>query len=155
MNKYLFEEIVFKDKGFLRGPFGGDLKKEIFVPKAVDTYKVYEQGAVLQKDVSIGNYYITHEYFEGKMSRFEVKPKDFLVSCSGVNYGAIYQLGEKIERGVINQALLRIRLNNEIIDDNYFYYLFQHHLVNLIVGKKGDSTIPNFPPISVIKKLEL
>ena len=153
MNKYFLEEIVLNEKGFLRGPFGGDLKKEIFVHKDIDTYKVYEQGVVLQKDPTVGNYYISKDYFDKKMKRFEVLPKDFLVSCSGVNYGAIYQLGEIVEEGVINQALLRIRLNNKIIDDNYFYYLFQHHLVNKIIGKKGDSTIPNFPPISVIKKL--
>ena len=104
----------------LRGPFGGDLKKEIFVPKAKDTYKVYEQGVVLQRNPKIGTYYISKEYFDTKMHRFQVKPKDFLVSCSGAYYGAIYQLGDSIEKGVINQALLRIRLNNELIDDNYF-----------------------------------
>ena len=154
MNKFKFEDVVHKNKGFLRGPFGGDLKKEIFVPKNEETYKVYEQGVVLQRDESVGRYYITKEYFEKKMNRFEVKPKDFLVSCSGANYGAIFQLGENIEKGIINQALLRIRLNNNIISDNYFNYLFQHHIVNMIVGKKGDSTIPNFPPVSVIKELE-
>ena len=154
MTEYLFEEVILSEKGFLRGPFGGDLKKEIFVPKGEDTYKVYEQGVVLQKDKDIGNYYISKSYFDKKMYRFEVKKKDFLVSCSGANYGAIFQLKDTIENGVINQALLRIRLNNHIIDDDYFYYLFNHHIVNMIVGKKGDSTIPNFPPISVIKKLK-
>lgn len=114
MTEFKFGDVVHENKGFLRGPFGGDLKKEIFVSKNEKTYKVYEQGVVLQRDESIGRYYITKEYFEKKMNRFEVKPKDFLVSCSGANYGAIFQLGENIEKGVINQALLRIRLNNNI-----------------------------------------
>lgn len=149
-----FEDIVNKKEGFLRGPFGGDLKKEIFVPKAENTYKVYEQGVVLQKNPNIGDYYITKEYFDKKMYRFEVRPKDFLVSCSGVNYGAIYQLEDTITKGVINQALLRIRLNKDIIDDDYFYYLFQSYVVRMIVGKKGDSTIPNFPAVSILKKLK-
>ena len=30
MFKGSFEDIVLKKDGFLRGPFGGDLKKEIF-----------------------------------------------------------------------------------------------------------------------------
>lgn len=154
MSKVKFEDIVIKDKGFLRGPFGGDLKKEIFVPKSESTYKVYEQGVVLQKNKNIGRYYISEEYFNQKMYKFEVKPKDFLVSCSGVNYGAIFQMEESIEPGVINQALLRIRLNNEVIDNNYFYYLFNHYIVKAIIGRKGDSTIPNFPPISVVKNVE-
>ena len=154
MNRVRFENIVSKNKGFLRGPFGGDLKKEIFVPQSDTTYKVYEQGVVLRKDSSLGRYYISGDYFDEKMHRFEVKPKDFLVSCSGVNYGAIHQLESDIEQGVINQALLRIRLDNEIIDDDFFNYFFQTFLVNMIIGKKGDSTIPNFPPVSVIKALE-
>lgn len=153
MSKVQFESIVISDKGFLRGPFGGDLKKEIFVPKSDSTYKVYEQGVVLRKDSSIGRYYISAEYFDKKMHRFEVKAGDFLVSCSGANYGAIYQLENGIEQGVINQALLRIRIDNEKVDDNFFYYYFDSFLVNMIIGRKGDSTIPNFPPLSVIKKL--
>jgi type I restriction enzyme, S subunit len=106
MSEVFFEDIVAKKDGFLRGPFGGDLKKEIFVPKSEGVYKVYEQGVVLNQDQSIGRYYITKDYFDKKMSRFEVREKDFLVSCSGVNYGAIYQLRENIEHGIINQALL-------------------------------------------------
>ncbi|WP_282118180.1 restriction endonuclease subunit S [Maribacter aquivivus] len=153
--EYLFEDIVSKEKGFLRGPFGGNLKKEIFVPKDKNTYKVYEQGVVLRKNIEIGKYNITEEYFNEKMYRFEVCPKDFLVSCSGANYGAIFQMPENIEKGVINQALLRIRLNNDLINDSYFDYFFSHHLVNQIIGKKGDSTIPNFPPVSVLKKLKV
>ncbi|MDW2001554.1 restriction endonuclease subunit S [Vibrio sp. 2304] len=154
MSKVRFQDIVKKKDGFLRGPFGGDLKKDIFVEKSSDTYKVYEQGVVLNNDERIGRYYISNDYFKKKMYRFEVKPKDFLVSCSGVNYGAIHQLSENIEKGVINQALLRIRLDSDKVDDNYFYYLFKALIVNMIVGKKGDSTIPNFPPLSVIKALE-
>ena len=159
MNKgfkeFLFEDIVNKNKGFLRGPFGGSLKKEIFVPKGENTYKVYEQGVVLRKNIEIGDYYIKEEYFNQTMYRFEVCPKDFLVSCSGANYGAIFQMPENIETGIINQALLRIRLNNKLINDKYFDYFFSHHLVNQIIGKKGDSTIPNFPPVSVLKKLKI
>ncbi|PNW27301.1 restriction endonuclease subunit S [Formosa algae] len=159
MNKgfkeFLFEDVVSKNKGFLRGPFGGSLKKEIFVSKGKNTYKVYEQGVVLRKNIEIGDYYIKEEYFNQTMYRFEVCPRDFLVSCSGANYGAIFQMPESIEKGIINQALLRIRLNNKLIDDSYFDYFFSHHLVNQIIGKKGDSTIPNFPPVSVLKKLKI
>lgn len=153
--EFLFEEIVLKDKGFLRGPFGGSLKKEIFIPKSDSTYKVYEQGVVLRKNITIGDYYIDEEYFNKTMYRFEVCPGDFLVSCSGANYGAIFQLPSIIEKGIINQALLRIRLNKTLIDDSYFNYFFSHHLVNQIIGKKGDSTIPNFPPVKVLKKLNI
>ena len=79
----------------------------------------------------------------------------FLVSCSGVNYGAIYHLQEPFEKGVINQALLIIRINPELVDYDYFYYLFSFVLRKAIVSGTGDSTIPNFPPTSVIKNIEV
>ena len=68
--------------------------------------------------------------------------------------GAIYQLKEPFERGIINQALLRIRLNNELIDDNYFYYLFKELICKKITSGSGDSTIPNFPGLEIIKNIE-
>ena len=155
MFKGKLDDIVRKEDGLLRGPFGSALKKSLFVPKSDKTYKVYEQGVVLQEDDSVGNYYISEEYFKSDLCRFEVKGGDFLVSCSGVNYGAIYQLPSKIEPGVINQALLRIRLNNEIIDDNYFLYYFKTYIVKKITTGTGDSTIPNFPPMSIIKDIDI
>ena len=154
MNKYQFIDIVKKEDGFLRGPFGSALKKSLFVPKGVDTYKVYEQSTPLYQDEKLGNYYISKEYFDNSMYKFEAKPKDFLVSCSGVNYGAIYQLSDNAEKGVINQALLRIRLDNNIVDDDYFLYLFNSYIVKRITSGTGDSTIPNFPPMSVVKAIE-
>ncbi len=152
---YLFSELVLEKEGFLRGPFGGDLKKEMFVEKSDTTYKVYEQGVVLRADKSIGNYYITENDYQKKLSKFHVRDKDFLVSCSGVNMGAIYQLESPFERGIINQALLRIRLDNKKIDDDYFKYLFTELISKKITSGSGDSTIPNFPGLSVIKKVEI
>lgn len=143
------------EKGLLRGPFGGALKKEIFVPKGEDTYKVYEQGCVLNHDHAVGNYYISKEYFCKKMKNFEVLPGDILVSCSGVNYGAIYKMPEGIEKGIINQALLRIRLKEDIINPDYFCYLFDNLISEIITTGSGDSTIPNFPPLSIIKEIEI
>src|SRR5665647_3409919 len=100
-SKYSFKQVVPPKGGFLRGPFGGDLKKEIFVEKGPDTYKVYEQGVVLNSDKNIGRYYISESNFKDKLYKFSVQDKDFLVSCSGANMGAIYQLKEPFEKGII------------------------------------------------------
>jgi type I restriction enzyme, S subunit len=151
---YTFKQIVIQKGGLLRGPFGGDLKKEIFVEKSDTTYKVYEQGVVLNSDKNIGRYYISEEDYKAKLHKFSIQDKDFLVSCSGVNMGAIYQLKAPFERGIINQALLRIRLNDEIIDDNYFKYLFKELISKKITSGSGDSTIPNFPGLDLIKNIE-
>lgn len=155
MNKtYRFKDIVIPNAGFLRGPFGGDLKKEMFVKRGDDTYKVYEQGVVLNSDKTLGTYYISEEDYLKNLHKFSVRDRDFLVSCSGVNMGAIYQLRAPFEKGVINQALLRIRLNNDLVDDSYFYYLFKELLCRKITTGSGDSTIPNFPGLEIIRNIE-
>ena len=151
---FKFKDIVIPKGGLLRGPFGGDLKKEIFVKKDFNTYKVYEQGVVLNSDKNIGRYYITENDYLTKLKKFSVEDKDFLVSCSGAYMGAIYQLKAPFEKGIINQALLRIRLNNEVIDDNYFLYLFKELICRKITSGSGDSTIPNFPGLDVIRNVE-
>lgn len=155
MFKGKFIDIVKEKDGFLRGPFGSALKKSLFVAKSDDSYKVYEQGVVLEQNKDVGKYYISKEYYDSKMSRFETHEGDFLVSCSGVNYGAIYKLPEGSEQGVINQALLRIRLNNEIVDDNFFLYYFKAYIAKVITGGTGDSTIPNFPPMDFVKNIDI
>lgn len=152
--KYKFRDICLK-KGFVRGPFGSALKKSLFVPKGKDTYKVYEQCVPLEQNKNGGHYYITGEYFRNSLSRFEVRHNDFLVSCSGVNYGAIYHLQEPFEKGVINQALLIIRIDDRIVDHNYFKYLFRIILSKAITSGTGDSTIPNFPSLDVIKNIDV
>ena len=49
---------------YRKGPFGSSLTKSMFVPKGVDTVKVYEQKNAIQKDHTLGTYYITRQYYE-------------------------------------------------------------------------------------------
>ena len=106
--------------GLVRGPFGGALKKEFFVPKG---YKVYEQRNAIYCDVSIGRYYINYSKFD-ELRRFEIKKGDFIVSCSGT-IGRIYQIPGKFKKGVINQALLKITINDNQFSDKYFNQYFK------------------------------
>ena len=86
---------------YRKGPFGSSLTKSMFVPKGADTVKVYEQKNAIQKDHTLGTYYITRQYYESKMSSFTVEPGDILVSCAGT-IGETYVLPEQIELGIIN-----------------------------------------------------
>ena len=69
-------EIKFSEcvKYMIKGPFGSDMKKSLYVPKGRDTYKVYIQGNAIQKDEQLGDYYVSAEYFHEKLERFEVHP---------------------------------------------------------------------------------
>ena len=49
--RVLFKDIVVGDEGLLKGPFGSDLKKSLYVPKSLNTYKVYLQENVLKKQI--------------------------------------------------------------------------------------------------------
>lgn len=90
---------------FIKGPFGSALTKSMFVQKGADTVKVYEQHAI-KKDCELGTYYIAREYFNEKMSGFEVMSGDIIVSCAGT-IDETYIMPDKIEQGIINQALRR------------------------------------------------
>lgn len=112
-------ENLCQPNGLVRGPFGSTLKKEYFVNSG---YKVYEQKNAINKDANIGNYYIDQRKYE-ELSRFQVIPGDFIISCSGT-IGKIYKLPENIEEGVINQALLKISIDDKKISDEFFYHYF-------------------------------
>ena len=150
----LFEDLLDKKDGLIKGPFGGDIKKSLFVKKSKNTVKVYEQGTVLNKDFNYGNYYISNEYFKKKLSRFEIKSGDLLLTGAGT-LGELIEVPKNIERGVINQALLRIRLNKKIISTEFFKHYFKFYIKAVIMNINGDSVIPNLPPLSIIKKTKI
>ena len=113
-------EDICVPNGVVRGPFGGALKKEIFVPFG---YKVYEQRNAIYQSVNIGSYYVNESKYR-EMSRFAVKSGDYIISCSGT-IGRIYQIPLTFPKGIINQALLKLTINTEKINPTYFYKYFQ------------------------------
>ena len=134
---------------FKKGPFGSALTKSMFVSKGDNTVKVYEQQHAIQKNPTLGTYYITEEYFDEKMSGFEVKAGDILVSCAGT-IGETYILPDGIEKGIINQALMRITLA-ESIDKRFFLYFFDSNLKKSAQNESNGSAIKNIPPFDVMK----
>lgn len=133
----------------VRGPFGSALKKEYFVGKSEDAYKVYEQKNAIKKDYNIGEYYIDeHKYKE--LIRFKVEPNDIIISCSGT-IGEIYQLPFGCEKGVINQALLKLTLADKI-DSRFFQYFWKSSIKSL--SSRG-SGIQNISSVNYIKDMSL
>jgi type I restriction enzyme S subunit len=154
MPKLKFSDLLVEKDGLIKGPFGGDIKKEYFVAKGADTYKVYEQGVVLNRQIDYGSYYISSERFNGKLKRFEVKEGDILMTGAGT-LGELYEIPKDHPAGLINQALLRIRLNKDVIDKSYFKYYFKSYIKSILSSINGDSVIPNLPPLSIIKETEV
>lgn len=137
---------------FRRGPFGSSLKKDIFVSSG---YKVYEQYCAINDDCSFGRYYITPTRFS-ELKGFAVRAGDFLISCSGVTLGRITQVPREFEEGVINQALLRVRLNPVLVRDAFFKLLFRSPQFQARIRANSIGTaIPNVKGVKDLKAIRL
>ena len=146
--------IRLNDIGIYRkGPFGSSLTKSMFVPKGADTVKVYEQKNAIKKDHTLGDYYITRQYYEDKMQGFTVSAGDIIVSCAGT-IGETYIMPDNIELGIINQALMRMTIFAPI-DIDYFLMYFDYVLKNSARECSKGSAIKNIPPFEIFKQLLL
>lgn len=136
---------------YKKGPFGSSLKKSIFVPKAENTIKVYEQKNAINKNHLIGNYYISKEYFEKEMMSFEVIAGDIIVSCAGT-IGETYILPDEIEKGIINQAVMKISLSS-LINKEYFLFYFESVIKENSRDESKGTAIKNIPAFSIFKQM--
>lgn len=148
--KYELEELMEKS-GIVRGPFGGVLKKEIFVDKG---YKVYEQKNAINSNYVDGRYYVTKEKYN-ELSRFKVRKNDFIVSCSGT-IGKIYKIPEDAPQGIINQALLKLTINTKILDIDFFeqYFKWESFQDKIMENSQGGA-IKNLVRMKTFRKIEL
>ena len=145
-------QIISSDKHALkRGPFGGALKKEDFVETG---YLVYEQRHAIHNDFEYEKYYITAEKYKD-MIMFKVVPGDLIVSCSGVTLGRIAEIPSYAKEGIINQALLKISLDQSIMTNTFFIHQFRSGRVqDILFGFCRGSGIPNFPSMGEVKAVE-
>ena len=123
--KELFEcylQTIFTNKGedwevklfgevceFVRGPFGGSLKKNIFKSEG---YAVYEQQHAIYDQFDDIRYFIDEKKFN-EMKRFELNSGDLIMSCSGT-MGKMAIVPKNIKKGIINQALLKLKPTKKI-----------------------------------------
>lgn len=144
------EQITKSGKSSIkRGPFGGALKKEIFVE---DGYLVYEQFHALNNDFSRSRYFIDENKFN-ELKGFEVHPNDIIISCSGVYLGKLAIVPKGARKGIINQALLKITLDESKMKNDFFVFLFSHkNFREKYFDANRGAGIPNFPPMSEFKK---
>ncbi|MDO5543569.1 MAG: restriction endonuclease subunit S [Acinetobacter sp.] len=147
-NAYAIEDLVLPNNGLVRGPFGGALKKEDFVNEG---YKVYEQKNAIYKNSELGTYYINKNKYR-KLIRFAVRSDDLILSCSGT-IGKIYRIPSNFEKGVINQALLIIRINQTIIDLDYFeHYFNRQDFQTSIIDDTQGGAMKNLVGMPIFKK---
>lgn len=136
---------------FKRGPFGGSLKKEIFVNEG---YLVYEQYHAINNDFNFGRYFITETKFQ-EMNGFEVLPNDLLISCSGT-MGKIAIVPEKAKKGIINQALLKLTPDTRKINPKYLKRILESESIQSIYFRDQEgAAIQNVASVKVLKDIEI
>ena len=141
-----FEEVC----SFVRGPFGGNLKKSMFVESG---YAVYEQQHPINDQFDKFRYFITSSKFD-EMQRFAVNAGDVLMSCSGT-LGKIGIVPSNAPEGIINQALLKITPFEGLSCDYLQLVMRSEIFQKLIWGVSGGTTQLNVPSIKTIKSLQL
>ena len=82
-------------------------------------------------------------------------PGDYIVSCSGT-MGKIARIPEYAPKGVINQALLRIRINEKKITHKYFIEFFRSQIFQKLILQDSRGTgMQNMAGIKEIKPIKI
>lgn len=139
---------------YKKGPFGSAITKDMFVPKSDDSIKVYEQQNAINKDWTLERYFLPKEYALTKLKSFEVHEGDIIVSCAGT-IGETYEIPENAEIGVINQALMRVRVDERVIDKKMFLIAFSNMIDDFTRTHSNGSAIKNIPPFADLKPMEV
>ena len=135
---------------FIRGPFGGSLKKNCFVESG---YAVYEQQHAIYDQFEDIRYFIDETKFE-EMKRFQLLPGDLIMSCSGT-MGKVAVVPKNIQVGIINQALLKLT-PSDALDVEYLRIWmtsnsFQLSLAEHTVG----AAIKNVASVKILKQIKM
>lgn len=136
--------------GFVRGPFGGSLKKNIFKP---DGYPVYEQQHAIYDQFDDLRYFIDEKKFN-EMKRFELNSGDLIMSCSGT-MGKIAIVPENIKKGIINQALLKLSPSKKVSNVFLKLWMQSESFQNSLKEYAGGAAIQNVASVSILKNIEI
>lgn len=133
---------------FKRGPFGGSLKKEVFVDKG---YCVYEQYHAINDDYSKNRYFITEDKYN-EMKAFAVSAGDLIISCSGT-MGKVSIIPDQFQHGIINQALLKLTVNNQTSNVFLKYYLESPSVQRRYFVDQNGAAIQNVGSVKFLKTI--
>ena len=144
--EYKFGDIC----GFVRGPFGGSLKKNIFKE---DGYAVYEQQHAIYDQFEKIRYFIDEKKFN-EMKRFELNTGDLIMSCSGT-MGKMAIVPENIKKGIINQALLKLTPSDKVTVVFLKLWMQSESFQNSLKTYSQGAAIQNIASVKVLKGITI
>lgn len=116
-------------KEMFLGPFGSSLKRDCFVNKEDSYCMIYEQKHAIQKTLYQDTRYIDKKKFN-ELSRFVVRPGDFIVSCRGT-IGEMYEIPDDAPFGIMHPSIMKIRINESLLNRRFAFLL-----LNTIIKKQ-------------------
>jgi type I restriction enzyme S subunit len=135
---------------FVRGPFGGSLKKDCFVKEGI---AVYEQQHAIYNQFEEIRYFITDEKFN-ELKRFELSPNDLIMSCSGT-MGKVAIVPKEIKKGIINQALLKITCSKFLYNRFLELYMKSVTFQELLNKDAKGAAIKNVASVKDLKAMPI
>ena len=145
-----FKELLDPTEGIRRGPFGSALKKELFVQNS--EYVVYEQQNAIYDHFNT-RYRISEEKYH-ELKKFILLPGDFIMGGAGT-IGKISLVPEGIEKGVFNQALIRLRVNKNTDKEFFLQWMRSPEMQNKLTKANPASAMVNLVPMSEVKEWDV
>ena len=145
-----FKNLLNSEEGIRRGPFGSALKKELFVQNS--EYVVYEQQNAIYDHFNT-RYRISEEKYH-ELKKFILLPGDFIMSGAGT-IGKISLVPEEIEKGVFNQALIRLRVNKNTDKEFFLQWMRSSEMQNKLTKANPASAMVNLVPMSEVKEWDV
>ena len=135
---------------FVRGPFGGSLKKNIFKPEG---FAIYEQQHAIYDQFTDVRYFIDEPKFD-EMSRFELFPGDLIMSCSGT-MGKVAIVPNGIQKGIINQALLKLSPKENLNPKFLKLWMESRNFQSQIEELSQGAAIKNMASVKILKEIKV
>lgn len=135
---------------FVRGPFGGSLKKSIFKKSG---FAVYEQQHAIHRRFENFRYFVDQKKFD-EMARFLVRPGEVIMSCSGT-MGRVAVVPNNAPVGIINQALLKLSPSKELLPEFLKRWMESAGFQAQLAANKLGVAIENVASVKTLKLLEI
>ncbi len=137
--------------GIKIGPFGSSLRLDLMVESG---YKIYGQENVIKSNFELGHRFIDENKFH-EMQGYEIHYGDIIVTMMGTT-GLAKVVPSKIEKGIMDSHLVRIRVNNELCHNYFLEFLIDtsdYVKIQMKLASKGS--IMEGLNSSILKSIQL
>lgn len=146
--KYLLDKLNIKT-----GPFGS-----ILTGKTIDysDYCVYSQANLISNDFTKTKNYISKEVYDTLISYYAY-PNDILLSMMGT-IGKCKIIPNGIKKGIIDSHIIKISLNEKIINPKYFEIIYDKDSSNIVFNQllyESKGSIMDGLNTTIVKNLKI